>query len=77
VQTAEELLDKAVQQPTADVAFSAAALAAAEISLDDDEAMTRLHDAADAMRAAARKADELVERINAEEAAEDGSSDDE
>jgi len=52
-------------------------LAAANISLDNDEAMARLHDAADAMRAAARKADERVERINAEAAAEDGSSDDE
>ena len=65
-----------MQQPTADVAFSAEALAAANISLDNDEAMARLHDAADAMRAAACKSDELVDRFNAEEAAEDGSSDD-
>jgi len=43
--------------------------------------MARLHDAAGGCtrrRAARRKADELVERqINAQEAAEDGSSDDE
>jgi len=77
MQTAEELLVKAVQQPTIDVAFSSEALAAANISLDDDEATARPYDAADVMRAAARKADELVDRFNAEEAAEDGSSDDE
>jgi len=40
--------------------------------------MARLHDAAGALHAAARKADDLVERqVNAQEAAEDGSSDDE
>jgi len=76
MQTAEELLDEAVQQPPADIAFNSEALAAVNISLDDDEAMAQPHDAADAMRAAACKSDELVDRFNAEEAAEDGSSDD-
>ena len=66
-----------MQQPTIDVAFSSEALAAANISIDDDEAMPRPHDAADAMRAAAHKANELVTLLNAEEAAEDGSPDDE
>jgi len=51
---AAELLGKAARQPAAGVAFSAEAVAAANTSLDGGEAMTRLHDAAGALRVAGR-----------------------
>ena len=69
VQVAEEMLRTAMQPPSAGVTFHAETLAEANISLDDNADITRLSAAAAELRVAERKADELLEKANAEEAA--------